>query len=80
MLLLLFRYHYHCRLLLHVFLRFCSDFECYFGMQLAAQWLVISSGNVSLFLQREIGLASFMAAIQTYCLKVSQASCWFSCY
>lgn len=52
-------------------------FKYYFGMQLAAQWLVISSGNVSLFLQREIGLASFMAAIQTYCLKVSQTFCGF---
>ena len=39
-------------------------------VQLAAQWLVIGSGDVSLYLQREIGLSTFLAAIQTYCLKV----------
>ncbi|KAL3141424.1 hypothetical protein ABBQ32_004993 [Trebouxia sp. C0010 RCD-2024] len=37
--------------------------------ELAAQWLFIGSGQVSLFLQREIGLSAFLAAIQTYCLK-----------
>jgi len=37
--------------------------------ELAAQWLFIGSGQISLFLQREIGLSAFLAAIQTYCLK-----------
>ena len=46
-------------------------------MQLAAQWLVIGAGDVSLYLQREIGLSTFLGAIQTYCLKVvySSSSC-----
>lgn len=37
--------------------------------ELAAQWLVLGSGEVSLYLQREIGLSAFLAAVQTYCLK-----------
>lgn len=52
------------------------------SVQLAAQWLVIGSGDVSLYLQREIGLSTFLAAIQTFCLKVGHSSwsvtlpCW----
>ena len=42
------------------------------SVQLAAQWLVIGNDQVSLYLQREIGLSTFLAAIQTYCLKVNQ--------
>lgn len=37
--------------------------------ELASQWLTVGSGGVSLYLQREIGLATFLAAVQTYCLK-----------
>ncbi|DBA92234.1 TPA: hypothetical protein ACH3X1_015941 [Trebouxia sp. C0004] len=37
--------------------------------ELAAQWLVLGNDQVSLYLQREIGLSTFLAAIQTYCLK-----------
>jgi len=44
------------------------------SVQLAAQWLVLGNDQVSLYLQREIGLSTFLAAIQTYCLKVSQHS------
>ncbi len=39
-------------------------------LQLASQWLTVGSGEVSLYLQREIGLSTFLAAVQTYCLKV----------
>ena len=46
-------------------------FVAMWDVQLAAQWLVLSSGDVNLFLQREIGLSALLAAIQTYCLKVS---------
>ena len=42
-------------------------------LQLASQWLTVGSGGVSLYLQREIGLATFLAAVQTYCLKVNCA-------
>ena len=42
-------------------------------LQLASQWLTIGSGGVSLYLQREIGLSTFLAAVQTYCLKVHYA-------
>ncbi len=42
------------------------------SVQLAAQWLVLGNDQVSLYLQREIGLSTFLAAIQTYCLKVGQ--------
>ena len=48
---------------------FTHMLSCVF-VQLAAQWLVIGSGEISLHLQREIGLSTFLAAIQTYCLKV----------
>ena len=44
------------------------------SVQLAAQWLVLGSGEVSLYLQREIGLSAFLAAVQTYCLKVGHHS------
>lgn len=37
---------------------------------MASQWLTIGSGNVSLYLQREIGISCFLGAVQTYCLKV----------
>lgn len=37
--------------------------------ELAAQWLVLGNDQVSLYMQREIGLSTFLAAIQTYCLK-----------
>ncbi|DBA86528.1 TPA: hypothetical protein ACH3X2_005503 [Trebouxia sp. C0005] len=37
--------------------------------ELASQWLTVGSGEVSLYLQREIGLSTFLAAVQTYCLK-----------
>ncbi len=42
-------------------------------LQLASQWLTVGSGEVSLYLQREIGLSTFLAAVQTYCLKVNYA-------
>ncbi len=42
-------------------------------LQLASQWLTVGSGEVSLYLQREIGLSTFLAAVQTYCLKVDRA-------
>lgn len=45
-------------------------YVCVCSVQLAAQWLVIGSGEISLHLQREIGLSTFLGAIQTYCLKV----------
>ena len=44
------------------------------SVQLASQWLVIGTGEVSLYLQREIGLSTFLAAIQTFCLKVGHSS------
>lgn len=37
--------------------------------ELAAQWLTVGAGDISLYLQREIGLSTFLAAVQTYCLK-----------
>lgn len=39
-------------------------------LQLASQWLTIGPGEMSLYLQREIGLSAALGAIQTYCLKV----------
>ena len=48
-------------------------------VQLAAQWLVIGSGEASLYLQREIGLSAFLAAIQTFCLKVCCSHCVCMC-